>query len=232
MQLKISSLCSGYGRVGIINNVSMDVASGEIVAVIGRNGVGKTTLLKTIIGDVQPSQGTIEFRAIDVTRLRPSKRARLGIGYVPQGRGIFTRLTVGANLSLGACVGDASEADFERAFGFFPVLRKRLSQLAGSMSGGEQQQLAIARILVGRPDIMLLDEPSEGIQPNIVQEIGRIIRRLRDEQGLTIVIVEQNLNLIQAVADRCVVMDKGAVAANISPSELDDPEIAKRYLAI
>jgi urea ABC transporter ATP-binding protein UrtE len=232
MQLKLSSLCSGYGRVGIINDVSMEVASGEIVAVIGRNGVGKTTLLKTIIGDIQPSRGKIEFRSIDVTKMRSFKRARLGIGYVPQGRGIFTRLTVGANLALGATVGEAADVDLERAFGFFPILRKRLSQLAGSMSGGEQQQLAIARILVGKPDILLLDEPSEGIQPNIVQEIGRTIRRLRDEQGLTIVIVEQNLNLIQAVADRCVVLDKGAVEATISPADLDNPEIAKKYLAI
>jgi branched-chain amino acid transport system ATP-binding protein len=231
-QLKLSSVRSGYGRVRIINDVSMSVASGEIVAVIGRNGVGKTTLMKTIIGDVQSTAGSIEFRSIDVTRLRPSKRAGLGIGYVPQGRGIFSRLTVAANLALGAGVGAAPEADLERAFDFFPVLKKRLAQMAGSMSGGEQQQLAIARILAGKPDIMLLDEPSEGIQPNIVQEIGRTIRRLRDEQRLTIVIVEQNLNLIQAVADRCLVMDKGAVVATITPQELDDPEIAKRYLAI
>jgi branched-chain amino acid transport system ATP-binding protein len=231
-QLKLSSVRSGYGRVRIINDVSMDVASGEIVAVIGRNGVGKTTLMNTIIGEVQPTAGSIDLRSIDVTRLRPSKRAELGIGYVPQGRGIFSRLTVGANLALGAGVGGAGEADFERAFDFFPVLKKRLSQMAGSMSGGEQQQLAIARILAGKPDIMLLDEPSEGIQPNIVQEIGRIIQRLRAEQRLTIVIVEQNLNLIRAVADRCMVMDKGSIVATIAPQELDDPEIAKRYLAI
>lgn len=231
-QLKLSSVRSGYGRVRIINDISMSVGTGEIVALIGRNGVGKTTLMKTIIGDVQPSAGTIEFRSIDVTRLRPSRRAGLGIGYVPQGRGIFTRLSVAANLALGVGVGGAQKADFDRAFDFFPILKKRLPQMAGSMSGGEQQQLAIARILAGNPDILLLDEPSEGIQPNIVQEIGVTIKRLRDEQRLTIVIVEQNLNLIQAVADRCLVMDKGSVVASISPKDLDDPETAKRYLAI
>lgn len=231
-QLRISSLRSGYGRVQIINDISLEVMTGEIVAVIGRNGVGKTTLMKTIIGEVQPTGGKIEFRGIDVTRLGPTKRAQLGIGYVPQGRGIFTRLTVGANLQLGAGVGGARQADIERAFDFFPILKKRVTQMAGSMSGGEQQQLSIGRILAGNPDILLLDEPSEGIQPNIVQEIGRTIRRLRDEQRLTIMIVEQNLKLIQAVADRCVVIDKGAVVATLAPQELDDPETAKRYLAI
>jgi urea ABC transporter ATP-binding protein UrtE len=232
MQLSLSAVSSGYGRVRIISDISLDVKTAEIVAVIGRNGVGKTTLIKTIIGDIAPSAGRIEFRKIDVTRLAAPRRARLGIGYVPQGRGIFARMSVRANLSLGVTVGGAEEANFERAFQFFPILKVRLPQLAGSMSGGEQQQLAIGRILTGRPDIMLLDEPSEGIQPSIVQEIGRAIVRLRDEEGLTVVIVEQNLALIRAVADRCVVIDKGTVVATLPPSALDDPETAQRYLAI
>lgn len=231
-QLKLSSVSSGYGRVGIINNVSLDVAQGEIVAVIGRNGVGKTTLLKTIMGDVKQTRGNISFKTVDMSNLRSIERARIGIGYVPQGRGIFTRLSVGANLGLGVSVGSSDKANLERALGYFPVLRKRMTQLAGSMSGGEQQQLAIARILVGKPDIMLLDEPSEGIQPNIVQEVGRTICKLRDQEKLTIMIVEQNLSLIQAVADRCIVLEKGEVVATISPKDLDDPQIAKKYLAI
>lgn len=231
-ELRIKSVTSGYGSVQIINGVSMQVDQGEIVAVIGRNGVGKTTLMKTIIGDVITASGTLEFGDVDITRLRPSRRAQLGIGYVPQGRGIFSQMTVGANLALGQNVGCAAEAHLERAFTYFPVLKKRQLQLAGSMSGGEQQQLAIARILVGNPRIILLDEPSEGIQPNIVQEIGRTIRRLRDEEGLTVVIVEQNLNLIQASADRCVVLDKGTVVAEIGPEDLSNPETAKRHLAI
>jgi branched-chain amino acid transport system ATP-binding protein len=231
-QLSLASVSSGYGRVKIISDISLEVKTGEIVALIGRNGVGKTTLIKTIMGDVVTSAGRIAFRDIDVTRLGAPRRARLGIGYVPQGRGIFARMSVRANLALGVTVGSADAPNFERAFEFFPILKQRLPQVAGSMSGGEQQQLAIGRILTGRPDIMLLDEPSEGIQPSIVQEIGRAIVRLREEERLTILIVEQNLALIRAVADRCVVIDKGTVVATLSPEALDDPETAHKYLAI
>ncbi len=232
MQLDISSLTSGYGRVRIVNDVSMQARPAEIVAVIGRNGVGKTTLIKTIMGILPAVEGRIAFGDTDITAMSATARARLGIGYVPQGRGIFTRMTVAANLALGAGIGLAEEPNLQRVFSYFPILERRLSQLAGSMSGGEQQQLAIGRILAGRPTVILLDEPSEGIQPNIVQEIARIVRRLRDEQRLTIVLVEQNLSFIQAVADCCVVMDKGAIVARIAPDELSDPVVAQRYLAI
>ena len=231
-QLVLSTVQSGYGRVKVVNNVSLEVATGEIVAVIGRNGVGKTTLMKTIIGEIPLMAGAIRFRGVDVNGLDSTRRSRLGVGYVPQGRDVFARMTVAENLALGVRVGEASKANYERVFGFFPVLEKRLSQLAGSMSGGEQQQLAIGRILAGRPDIILLDEPSEGVQPNIVQDIGRIIRRLREDERLTVLIVEQNLELIRAVADRCVVMDKGAVVGELQPDELSDPEAAARHLAI
>ena len=231
-QLVLSAVQSGYGRVKVVNNVSLEVATGEIVAVIGRNGVGKTTLMKTIIGKIPSMAGVIRFRGIDINGLDSTRRSRLGVGYVPQGREIFARMTVAENLALGMRVGEASKANYERVFGFFPILEKRLSQLAGSMSGGEQQQLAIGRILAGRPDIILLDEPSEGVQPNIVQDIGLIIRRLREEERLTVLIVEQNLELIRAVADRCVVMDKGAVVGELQPGELSDPEAAARHLAI
>lgn len=232
LHLSLTSLSAGYGRVRIVNDVSLSLKTGEIVAVIGRNGVGKTTLIKTVIGSLATMDGSILFRDQDITRLGASARARLGIGYVPQGRGIFTRMTVAANLALGAKVGNAPEPDLARALSFFPILERRMPQLAGSMSGGEQQQLAIGRILVGRPDMILFDEPSEGIQPNIVQEIGQIIRRLRDEEGMTILLVEQNLELIQSVADYCLVMDKGKIIARIAPSELADPDVAQRYLAI
>lgn len=231
-QLSLGGVSSGYGRVKIVSDVSLEVGTGEIVALIGRNGVGKTTLIRTIMGDLPATSGRITFRDIDVTRLGAPRRARLGIGYVPQGRGIFARMSVRANLGLGVTVGSADPPNYERAFEFFPILKQRLPQVAGSMSGGEQQQLAIGRILTGRPDIMLLDEPSEGIQPSIVQEIGRAIVRLRDEERLTIVIVEQNLALIRAVADRCVVIDKGTVVATLPPEALDDPETAHKYLAI
>mgnify|MGYP001179942823 CR=1 FL=1 len=232
MPLNVSNLYSGYGKVRIVQDVSMSIGEGEIVAVIGRNGVGKTTLMKTLIGIIATLHGNIEFNGRDISRLSSSRRARLGIGYVPQGRGIFTRMSVSDNLTMGERVGDVRSVNRQRVFQFFPILQERLSQKAGSLSGGEQQQLAFGRILAGQPELILLDEPSEGIQPNIVQEIGRIIHRLRQEEGLTVVIVEQNLELIHAVADRCIVMDKGEIIAELSAEEIKDPEVARRYLAI
>ncbi len=233
MLLNVVNATSGYGRVRIVNGVSFGVDTGEILAIIGRNGVGKTTLMKTLIGGIQLMDGRIEFGGHDVAKLGSAQRARLGIGFVPQGRGIFSRMSVADNLILGKAIGRAQrQPNFERVYRFFPILRERLQQRAGSMSGGQQQQLAIGRILVGNPRLILLDEPSEGIQPNIVQRIAEIIRRLRDEQGLTVIIVEQNLTLIQAVADRCIVMDKGTVVAQVGRDEIADPSVAKRYLAI
>ena len=231
--LNVNKLRSGYGNVAVINGLSFDVKEGEIVAIVGRNGVGKTTLLKTLIGELPCQGGDIEFRGRSMNAVPAAERAQLGIGYVPQGRGLFTGLSVEDNLRLGKLVGGRpKEMNFERVYGFFPILKTRLSQIAGTMSGGQQQQLSIGRILIGNPSIMLLDEPSEGIQPNIVQEIGEIIRRIRTEEKLTVIIVEQNLDLIQASADRCIVIDKGAIVDEILPSDLDDPEIARKYLAI
>jgi urea ABC transporter ATP-binding protein UrtE len=233
MLLNVTNLTSGYGRVRIVNDVSFGVESGEIVAIIGRNGVGKTTLMKTLVGIIPSMSGRIELAGQDISSRSSAERAWVGLGYVPQGRGIFSRMSVADNLLLGKAVGRAlGSPDFERVYRFFPILKERLWQRAGSMSGGQQQQLAIGRILVGSPRLILLDEPSEGIQPNIVQRIAHIIRRLRDEQGLTVILVEQNLTLIQAVADRCVVMDKGRMIARVSREEISDPGVARRYLAI
>ncbi len=233
MLLKVDSLHSGYGSVRIVQDVSLSVREGEIVAVIGRNGVGKTTLMETIIGDLHAFQGRIEYRGRDITRMRPSQRARLGMGYVPQGRGMFARLSVADNLRMGERIGgDRSAPNYERVFQYFPRLQERQSQKAGLLSGGEQQQLAIGRVLVGHPELILLDEPSEGIQPNIVQAIGETICRLRDGEGLTVIIVEQNLDLIHLVADRCVVIDKGTVVAHLTAEEIKQPDVARRYLAV
>ena len=233
MLLDVSGLTSGYGKVCIVNDVSLSVEEREIVAVIGRNGVGKTTLMKTLVGLIRGLTGTVEFRSQDVTRMRAAERAQLGIGYVPQGRGIFARLSVADNLRMGEQIGGRGKApDYDRVHEYFPILKERQAQKAGSLSGGEQQQLAIGRVLVGHPELVLLDEPSEGIQPNIVQSIGEIIKRLRTEVGLTFVIVEQNLDLINAVADRCLVIDKGSIIARLDPAELAAPEIARKYLAI
>lgn len=230
--LRLTDLHSGYGRVKVIEGINLAVKKGEIVAIIGRNGVGKTTLMRSLIGQIPAHSGTIELAGQPITNLPVARRAALGVGYVPQGREIFGKMTVAANLELGRGVGSAKRLNMEGVFNYFPILEKRLLQPAGSMSGGEQQQLAIARIIAGRPQIMLLDEPSEGVQPSIVQDIGRAIQRLRAERGLTIVIVEQNLNLIQMVADRCLVMDKGQVIAEVPPAALADPETARAYLAI
>lgn len=235
MILDVSSLASGYGRTRILNGIGFSAEAGEVLAVIGRNGVGKTTLMKTLIGLLPAMSGAIRFDGEDIAGMTAARRAQRGVGYVPQGRGIFGRMTVAENLASGETVGSASGGtgrNFDRVFKFFPRLKERLSQKAGTMSGGEQQQLAIGRILIGSPKLILLDEPSEGIQPNIIQEIGRIIRRLSAEEGLTVIIVEQNLELIEASADRCLVMDKGAIIAEIAPHALSDPQTAKKYLAI
>ena len=235
MLLQVSNLKSGYGRTRILNGIDFSAARGEVLAVIGRNGVGKTTLMKTLIGLLPVMDGEMRFDGEPLTHLTAARRARHGIGYVPQGRGIFGRMTVGENLATGETVGafsGAAAANYDRVFRFFPRLRERLSQKAGTMSGGEQQQLAIGRVLIGMPKLVLLDEPSEGIQPNIIQEIGRIIRRLSTEENLTVIIVEQNLELIEASADRCLVMDKGTIIAEIEPMALKDPQVSKKYLAI
>jgi branched-chain amino acid transport system ATP-binding protein len=233
MLLSALNVSSGYGGVRIVQDVNLSVKEGEIVAIVGRNGVGKTTLMKTLIGLIGLLGGKIEFKGEDISRFRPSHRADIGFGYVPQGRDIFAYMTVKENLRLGEAVGGKKRAsNYDRVYRYFPRLEDRGSQKAGSLSGGEQQQLAIGRVLVGHPELILLDEPSEGVQPNLVQEIARIIRRMQAEEGLTVVIVEQNLALIHAVADRCVVMDKGAVVKELSTEEIADPETAKRYLAV
>ena len=231
--LSVDGVSSGYGSARILQNVSFSVERHEILAIVGRNGVGKTTLMKTLIGLLRLMDGRIEFKGESIGRFRPSRRADRGIAYVPQGRGIFNRMSVTENLLLGQGLGgQGRKANYDRVHRFFPRLKERGSQKAGSMSGGEQQQLAIGRVLVGHPELILLDEPSEGIQPNIVQEIGQIIRRLTEQEDLTVIIVEQNLELIHSVADRCMVMDKGTIIAHVTPDEIADPEVAKRYLAI
>ncbi len=231
--LTVTDASSGYGSARILQNLSFTVNDQEILAIIGRNGVGKTTLMKTLIGMLRLLEGKIEYKGEDIGRFRPSLRAKRGIAYVPQGRGIFARMSVAENLVLGKGLGgDRQNPDFARAYDFFPFLKERGAQKAGSLSGGEQQQLAIGRVLIGRPDLILLDEPSEGVQPNIVQEIGENIKLLAKQEGLTVIIVEQNLELIQTVADRCIVMDKGNIVAHLTAKEITDPEAAKRYLAI
>ncbi|WP_425106890.1 ABC transporter ATP-binding protein [Ancylobacter sp.] len=233
VMLSTLGLRAGYGGKPVLQGLDIEVRQGEIVAVIGRNGVGKSTLMKSLIGLVPAMEGSIVFGDKPVEHLSAFKRARLGIGYVPQGRDVFPRLTVGENIAVGGMrAGRVSEADRERVLGYFPILRERWSQRAGTMSGGQQQQLAIGRVLVANPQLILLDEPSEGIQPNIVQDIARIMVQLNADTGVTVVLVEQNIDMIRAMAQRCYVMDKGRVVAELTREDLADGEAMRRHLAV
>jgi len=191
--------------------------------------------MKAIIGLIRPAEGTIAFRGQDVSRLTADKRAHLGIGYVPQGRGIFPGLTVAENLTMGELIntrGNGNRKPLDLAYQYFPRLAERKKQKAGTLSGGEQSMLAIGRVLVGQPDLLLLDEPSEGLQPNIVQQIGGDLRRINQELGTTVLFVEQNLELIRHVAQRGYVMDKGTVTANLGPADVVSQDALTSYLAI
>jgi urea transport system ATP-binding protein len=231
--LSTVGLRTGYGGKPVLQGVDLMVGEGEIVAVIGRNGVGKSTLMKTLIGLLPATEGSVLFRSEDVSALPAHARARLGIGYVPQGRDVFPRMTVEENLRVGESIsGHAERADYERAYAAFPILAERRKQRAGTLSGGQQQQLAIGRVMVGRPRLILLDEPSEGIQPSIVQDIARTVIALNRQAGITIVFVEQNLDMIRAMAQRCYVMDKGRIVAELAAHELQDRDLVRRHLAV
>ncbi|WP_018388818.1 ABC transporter ATP-binding protein [Ancylobacter sp. FA202] len=233
VMLSTLGLRAGYGGKPVLQGLDIEVRQGEIVAVIGRNGVGKSTLMKSLIGLVPAMEGSIVFGDKPVEHLSAFRRARLGIGYVPQGRDVFPRLTVGENIAVGGMrTGRVTEADRERVLGYFPILRERWSQRAGTLSGGQQQQLAIGRVLVANPQLILLDEPSEGIQPNIVQDIARIMVQLNADTGVTVVLVEQNIDMIRAMAQRCYVMDKGRVVAELTREGLADGEAMRRHLAV
>lgn len=231
--LTVEGLRAGYGGKPVLQGIDLSLTQGEIVAVIGRNGVGKTTLMRSLIGLLRATHGSIRLQGDDVTGLPANHRAKRGIGYIPQGRDVFPRMSVFENLQVGLDLRcDASPPDYGRVYGFFPVLKERGRQQAGTLSGGQQQQLAIGRVLVGEPDLILLDEPSEGIQPNIVQDIATNIRTLNKTLGLTVLFVEQNVDMITSMAQRAYVMDKGRIVAELSHEELHDPAIIRQHLAV
>jgi urea ABC transporter ATP-binding protein UrtE len=231
--LSVAGLRSGYGDSPVLLGVDLDVGQGEVVAVIGRNGVGKTTLMRTLCGLIAPSAGRIRFRGRDVTAEPADRRARGGLAYIPQGRDVFPTLTVRENLLVAEAARAApGKPDYAQVYRSFPVLKERERQSAGTLSGGQQQQLAIARAMIGEPLMMLLDEPSEGIQPSIVQEIAGHIRRLNTEAGMTVLFVEQNLDLIVSLADRGLVMDKGRIVASLDGAEIRSRDVVKRFLAL
>lgn len=230
--LSIEGLRSGYGGKPVLQGVDLAVRDREVTAVIGRNGVGKSTLMKAVIGLLPATAGAVRFNGEAIARETPHARARRGIGYVPQGRDVFPRMSVEENLRVGLSISGARSADFEPVYAYFPILKERRRQAAGTLSGGQQQQLAIGRVLVGQPTLLLLDEPSEGIQPSIVQDIARIVVELNRKTGLTVVLVEQNIDMIRAMAQRCFVMDKGRIVAELTPAMLDDGDVVRRYLAV
>jgi urea transport system ATP-binding protein len=230
--LEIRGLNQFYGGSHTLRGVDLEVQQGECTALLGRNGVGKTTLLRCLMGMLPVRSGSVIFSGRDITSLRPYQRARLGIGYVPQGREIFPRLTVAENLLVGqAAAADERQPEPEHNLEtLFPGLRAMRSRPGGNLSGGQQQQLAIARALVGRPKLLLLDEPTEGIQPSIIKEIERVLRLLL-ERGITILLVEQYLDFALSLAQHYAIFSRGAVVERGSAADLRPNEV-RRYLAV
>ena len=230
--LKVEKLNVYYGESHILRDVDLEVPAGRVVCLMGRNGVGKSTLLKTIMGLLPARSGRVHLGNREVSRELPFRRARLGMGYAPQGREIFPHLSIQENLliALDGCRNGDRKIP-EEIFELFPVLREMLQRKGGDLSGGQQQQLAIGRALVARPTLLLLDEPTEGIQPSIIQEIERAIRRLRERGTVGILLVEQYLDFAQRLADAFAVMEKGEIVTRGPIAELT-PDVIKRHLAV
>lgn len=229
--LSIDGLSVSYDGSRILREIDLVIGRGKITAIMGRNGMGKTTLLKAIVGLLEPDGGTITLDVTDITKTAPDVRARMGLGYVPQGREIFPRLTVEENLRIGT---EAREEPGEAlkdsmVFDLFPILSQMKDRLGGNLSGGQQQQLAIARALIGNPRILILDEPTEGIQPSIIFEIEKVLQKLKDETDLTIILVEQYFDFARKVADHISLMERGSIALQGAANELTDDAI-KAYL--
>lgn len=234
--LKIRNVETYYGNIQALKNISMDVREGEIITLIGANGAGKSTTLMTLCGVVPASRGTIEFQGRNITGLPPDQIAGLGISQVPEGRRIFPYLTVMENLDIGTFLRkDKSQIkkDLKNIFGLFPILADRRNQQGGTLSGGEQQMLAISRAIMGKPKLLLLDEPSLGLAPIIIKQIFDIIKKINREYKTTIFLVEQNANLALKVADRGYVMENGAITMTDTGEKLlADEEVKKAYLGM
>ena len=228
--LSVEGLDVAYGGSQVLWGVDLEVPSGSVVCLMGRNGVGKTTLLRAAMGLLPARAGRVSFDGVDVTRWSPDRRARAGIGYVPQGRDIFPHLTVAENLSM-ARLGCGRAQGFDEALALFPALARLLGRKGGVLSGGEQQMLAIGRALLTKPKLLMLDEPTEGIQPSIILEIEEAIRRIKTELGLAVLLVEQYLDFAERLADSYVIMAKGAVVARGDTRELN-VEAVRHHLAV
>ncbi|MDX1977900.1 MAG: urea ABC transporter ATP-binding subunit UrtE [Pseudanabaenaceae cyanobacterium bins.68] len=232
--LQVNNLNVYYGESHILRNVDLGVAASKMVCLIGRNGVGKTTLLKTVMGLLNPKQGRVYFLGEDITKFTPDRRARMGIGYVPQGREVIPRMTVKENLLLGLEAHPVSRALRQNLLGqvfeLFPVLESMLSRMGGDLSGGQQQQLAIARAIMGQPKLLILDEPTEGIQPSIILEIENAVKNIVNTTGISILLVEQHLHFVRQ-ANWYYAMQKGGIVASGETKELSN-EVVQRFLAV
>jgi branched-chain amino acid transport system ATP-binding protein len=233
MSIEVKDIRAGYGRIPVLGGINFGVGDHEAVGVLGNNGMGKTTLLRTLIGQLPLTGGTISFFDSDISRMPSYRRVRNGIGYVPQGRAIFPALTVRENLRMG-CVDHGIESEeiiINDIRARFPRIDPLLGRLGGTLSGGEQQIVALARSLCGRPKLLLLDEPTEGIQPSIVDEILEILIELHRYQGLAIIVVEQSLEFIRSLSQRILLMEKGLITGEVAPNELDQAKVLGSFLA-
>ena len=231
--LDIHKLHAGYGSIPVLHGIDLHIAQGEAVGILGHNGMGKTTLLRSIIGALLPTQGSIHFNGTDVSRMAPHQRAQVGMAYVPQGREIFPNLSVTDNLRMGWVKrGRATAEDLDALLANFPRLKPLLDRMGGSLSGGEQQLLALARALAGDPQLLLLDEPTEGIQPSIIEEIAETLTVLRQQRSLTIVLVEQNLDFIASVSERVLVIKRGQITGEIPREHLNDLDTVSEYTGV
>jgi branched-chain amino acid transport system ATP-binding protein len=230
--IDIQGLTSGYGRIQVLNGIALHVRRGSFTGILGHNGMGKSTLLKTIVGHLPATGGRIELGGEDVTRLPVHLRARKGIGYVPQGRPIFPTLTVLDNLRMGCAAKGLSDDGIDAILEDFPQLKRLLGRPGGALSGGEQQLLALARCLCGNPSVILLDEPTEGIQPSILQEIVERLHAIRAKRELTLLLVEQNLEFIRGLSERIFTIQKGVIARELDPSQLDDHDLAAEFAGV
>ncbi|MCA1860366.1 urea ABC transporter ATP-binding subunit UrtE [Janthinobacterium sp. HSC-3S05] len=231
--LEVEQLNQYYGSSHTLRGISLSARKGECLALLGRNGVGKTTLLKCLMGVLPVAQGTVVFQGRDITRLTPHARAKLGIAYVPQGRDIFARLTVEENLLMGMAVKRGRQATRidPHVYELFPVLKEMLQRRGGDLSGGQQQQLAIARALLAEPQLIIFDEPTEGIQPSVIKDIGRVISLLKQRGDMAIVLCEQYFDFARELADEFIVLSRGSVVASGKAALMDGDEV-KRHLAV
>jgi len=224
--LNIQSLHVAYGESEVLHGVDLNVAPGEIVAIMGRNGMGKTTLMKAMMGVIPTKSGSVNVGDVDITGMKSYRRVANGIAYVPQGRMIFSTMTVQENIQTGLTVtGESAVPD--NIYELFPVLLEMKGRRGGNLSGGQQQQLAVARALAAKPKVLLLDEPTEGIQPSIIRDMGRTLKRIRDERGLSIVVSEQVLSFALDVADRVLVIENGRIVHESPRAGIDEAKVSK-----